>query len=80
MQQMISSMHPEGPALKGVNHSWLAEGMGLPEPSPPCVVFLNPGATEARRLQNELTRRYPDGQLMTFTNPSGTTTVEVFSR
>lgn len=80
LQQMISSMQPEGPALKGLNHSWLAEGMGLPEPSPPCVVFLNPDATEARRLQNEMTRRYPDGRLMTFTNPSGTTTVEVFSR
>ena len=80
MQRVISSMHPEGPVLEGVNHSRLAEGMELPETSPPCVVFLNPGATEARWLQNELMRRYPDGQLMTFTNPSGTTAVEVFSR
>ena len=80
MQQMISSMHPEGPALKGVNHSRLAEERGLSQPSPPCVVFLNPDDSEARWLQNELTRRYPDGRLMPFTNPSGTTTVEVFTR
>lgn len=79
-QRMMSSMHPEGPALAGISHSELAEGMELPEPFPGCIVFLNPDAAEARRLQNELTRRYPDSRLVPFTNPSGATTVEVFTR
>ena len=79
-QRVISSLHPEGPALGGITHSRIAEGAGLPEPPPRCVVFLNSDAAEARRLQNELARQYPDGRLMPFANPSGTTTVEVFTR
>ncbi len=80
LQRMMSSMHPQGPALAGISHSELTEGTELPEPSPGCIVFLNPDAAEARRLQNELTRRYPDGRLLPFTNPSDTTTVAVFTR
>ena len=80
LQNVMSSRHPQGPAPLGISHSELAEGRELPESPPGCIVFLNSDAAEARRLQEELTRRYPDGLLMPFTNPSGTTTVEVFTR
>lgn len=80
LRQMMSTIQPEGPALTGISHPELAEGAALPGPAPGCVVFVDPGAYEARRLQEELTRRYPEGQLAQFANPSGTTTVEIFTR
>ena len=80
LQQMMASLHPEEPGLRKINHSELAGGTELLEPPPGCVVFVNPDASEARRLQEELTRRYPDGRLLPFTNPSGTTTAAVFVR
>lgn len=80
LQQMMSSMDPGGPTPLGIDHADLAQTTALPEPFPGCVVFVNPDANDALRLQEELTRRYPDGQLLAFTNPSGTTTVELFVR
>ena len=79
LQKMLSSMHPDRPAPIGVSHSELAGGAQLPVPLPDCLVFLNPYAVEALRLQQELGRSYPDGRLLPFSNPSGTTTVATFS-
>ncbi len=80
MQQIMASMDPEGPQPPGIDHADISQGTELPEPVPGCIVFINPGALEASMLQEELAQRYPDGQLVTFTNQSGTTTVEVFTR
>ncbi len=80
MQRMLSSMYPDGPLPGRISHSELANGSGLPDPLPECLVFLNPNADDALRLQQELARRYPDGWLLPFTNPSGTTTVAIFAR
>ena len=52
----------------------------LPAPSARCVIFVNPDTPEARTLQEYLARQYPDGRVMSFTNPSETTTVEIFTR
>ena len=78
--QVLSSMYPDGPLPNRISHSELSDGAGLPDPLPDCVVFVNPRADDALQLQQELARRYPDGRLLPFTNPSGTTTVAVFSR
>ena len=80
MRQVLSSMYPDGPLPGRISHSELAIGSGLPDPLPECFVFLNPYADDALRLQQELARRYPDGWLLPFANPSGTTTVAIFAR
>ncbi len=80
MQQVLSSMYPDGALPGRISDSELAIGSGLPDPLPECFVFLNPYADDALRLQQELARRYPDGWLLPFTNPSGTTTVAIFAR
>ena len=64
MQQVLSSMYPDGPLPSRISHSELANGSGLPDPLPECFVFLNPYDDDALRLQQELARRYPDGRLL----------------
>lgn len=78
--QMISAFHPEEPLPRRMNHDEIAKSGALPGPPARCVVFVNPSAPEARTLQEHLARRYPDGRVMSFTNPSETTTVEIFAR
>ena len=51
---------------------------GLAFVVPPLTLLA--GMLEARTLQEHLDRQYPDGRVMSFTNPSETTTVEVFAR
>ena len=80
MHQMLTAFNPDGPLPHHVNHADLDRTMQLPGDAPRCVVFVNPGPPEARRLQEELARRYPDGRLLSMANPSDTTVVEVFSR
>ncbi len=80
MQRMLSSMYPDGPLPGIISHAELANGSGLPDPLVECFVFLNPYDDDALRLQQELARRYPEGWLLPFTNPSGATTVAIFAR
>ena len=78
--QMMSAFHPDEPLPRRLNHDEIAENGALPGPPARCVIFLNPGAREARTLQEHLARQYPDGRVLSFTNPSETTTVEIFTR
>ena len=80
MQQVLTSFHPDDPPLRQIDHHHLAEGTELPGPPPDCVVFINPDTQEARRLQDDLAHRYPEGRVVSFANPSNTTFVDVFTR
>ena len=78
MQNVLNSFYPGGPAFRRLNHDEIQPEVALTGQPTRCVVFLEPGAPEIKPLQERLARRYPDGWLQTFTNPSGTTTVNVF--
>ena len=80
LEQMLVSFDPDGPLPGRLNHDEVLPDMELPSPTPRCVVFINPGAPEADTLQEDLARRYPDGRVVAFSNPSGTTTVEIFAQ
>ena len=80
MRQVLTAFSPDDPLPHQADYFDLAEGAGLPEVPLKCVIFVNPGVPDAYRLQDELARRYPEGRLSTFVNPSGTTAVEIFSR
>ena len=79
LKQALSAFHPDGPLPQRMNYDELVPGMNLPDGGARCVVFVNPGAPEALELQEDLARRYPEGQLLSFANPSGTTMVEIFA-
>ena len=79
MNQVLTVFDPDGPVPRQLNHEEATMRMELPYQGLRCVIFVNPGAPEARTLQEYLTRRYPGGRTITFTNPSGTTTVEIFA-
>ncbi len=78
MKQVLDSFHPNGPSPSLLNHEEIQPNGLLARQPVRCVVFLEPDAPEIRPLQEELARRYPDGRMQSFTNPSGSTTVEVF--
>ena len=80
MRQILTACHPDRPLPRNLDHQELAQSKVAPGPPPRCVIFLNPVATEAIELQDELMRRYPEGRLESLTNPSGTTVVDVISR
>ncbi len=80
MLQVLGAFYPNGPIPRQIDHHLLSDKTALPEPPLRCVIFLYPGAPEAVELQDELARRYPEGRFSTFFNPSGITSVEVFSR
>ena len=78
MNQVLDSFHPNGPSFRLLNHDEFQPDTTLADRPVRCVVFLEPGSPEIRPLQERLARRYPDGRMQPFTNPSGTTTVYVF--
>ena len=80
LYRALSAFEPKGPLPRMVEHEDLAQGMDLPGEPPGCIVFSNPQAPEALTLQQGLVHQYPDGRLLSFKNPSGTTEVAVFSR
>ena len=80
LKQMLTTFTPDATLPRRLNHAEVAQGAALPVDPPRCVVFVNPGAPEARALQDKLARQYPEGEIMEFVNPSGTTTVEIFTQ
>ena len=78
--QIMTAFYPDGPYPRSVDHAAIAQNLDLPTESARCVVFVNPGLPEARTLQEDLARQYPDGQVVTFANSSGTTAVQIFAR
>ena len=80
LTQVITAIDPEGPLPRRLNHDTISPDLELPGPPPRCVVFVNPGAPEARTLQEELARRYPEGRVVEFVNPAGTTSIQIFAR
>ena len=79
MKQVLDSFHPDRPSFRLLNHNEIKPDSALTGQPLRCVIFLQPDSPEIGPLQERLARRYPDGQIQTFTNPSGTTTVEVFT-
>ena len=57
--------------------TWPADAP-LPSPAPACVVLVHPDDPQSRILVDRLQRRYPNGQLFTFTTPSEKSRVEFF--
>ena len=80
MRKVLTAFFPDRPIPGHLDHHDLASGRQIPEPPPKCVIFLNPHAPEAIRLQEELAHSYPDGRMKSFANSSGTTAVEIFTR
>ena len=80
LSQIMTAFYPDGPHPHAVDHGAIAQNIDLPTEFARCVVFVNPDLPGARTLQDELARRYPEGQIVTFENPSGTTAVQVFAR
>ncbi len=79
MNQVLDSFHPDRPSFRFLNHNEIKPDSGLTGQPLRCVIFLEPSSPEIGPLQEQLARRYPDGRMQPFTNPSGTTTVEVFT-
>ena len=79
MNQVLTVFDPDGPVPRRMNHDEATQGMELTNSPLRCVIFVNPVAPEVRTLQEGLAHRYPEGQIITFTNRSGTTTVEIFA-
>ena len=80
LERMMSAFQPDEPLPRRMNHDEIIDNGTLPALSARCVIFVNPDTPEARTLQEHLARQYPDGRVMSFTNPSETTTVEIFAR
>ena len=78
LKQMLASFYPNGPLPRLLNHDEFSPDMELPGDTLRCVVFVSPGEPEARTLQGDLARRYPEGRVVAVANPSGTTTVEIY--
>ena len=79
LEQVLVSFAPGSQLPRRLNHDEVTQGMESPEPMPRCTIFVNPSDPKAQSLQESLSRRYPEGQIITFTNPSGTTAVEIFA-
>ena len=79
LEQVLVSFAPGSQLPLRLNHDEVTQGMELPAPMPRCTIFVNPEDPKARSLQEVLARRYPEGRTVTFVNPSGTTTVELFA-
>ena len=79
LKQTLSAFDPDGALPRRLNHDEVLPNVELPGDVPRCVVFINPDAPEALTLREGLARRYPDGRVVAFANPSGTTAVEIFA-
>ncbi len=80
LTQALTAFDPDGPLPRRLNHGRIVATADLPAPPFGCVVFVNPAAPEARTLQSDLARRYPEGRLLDLSNPSRTTAVTIFVR
>ena len=80
LNRALSAFDPAAPLPRMFSYEDLVPGMDLAAEPPRCVVFVNQEAPEALTLQQDLARRYPDGRLLSFENPSQTTAVAVFAR
>ena len=80
LTQVLTTFDPVGPLPRRLDHDRTLASASLPDPVPRCVVFVNPGSPDARPLREELARRYPDGRVLNFSNPSRTTSVRLFVR
>ena len=78
LKQMLASFDPDGPLPRLLNHDEVSPDMELPGDAPRCVVFVSLSESEARTLQGDLARRYPEGRVVAVVNPSGTTAVEIY--
>ena len=80
LRPAIESYRPDGELPHLISYSQLNSGIIWLPMFPRCVIFLAPQDTEVSKLREHLHNRFPDGQFSSFSSPSGTTTVEIFSR
>ena len=78
LESALASYHPESQSHpRRIYREWPPEAP-LPEPTPHCVIFVDPNTPNARALQASLKNRYPDGALYVFTTPSDKNRIEYF--
>ena len=78
LQSALASYHPESQSHpRRIYPEWPPDAP-LPEPTPHCVIFVDPNSPNARALQASLKNRYPGGALYVFTTPSGKSRIEYF--
>ena len=79
LKPALESYHPDGALPHLLDHSDVKSDVPLPADSPRCVIFLNPEDAEIQAFKQDLATRYPQGEFSIFSNPSGKTSVEVFT-
>ncbi len=78
LESALASYHPESQSHpRRIYREWPPEAP-LPEPTPHCVIFVDPNTPNARALQASLKNRYPDGALYVFTTLSDKNRIEYF--
>ncbi len=80
LTQVLTTFDPAGPLPRRLDHDGALAGASISDLPPRCVVYVNPGFPDALPLREELARRYPDGRVLNFSNPSRTTSVRIFVR
>ena len=80
LRTALESYHPNGPTPRILDHPEWELGVTLAdEPTPRCTVLVNPYHPDADSIAGDLEQRYPDGDLMKFSDRSGRRTVFIFT-
>ena len=80
LRTALESYHPNGPTPRILDHPEWELGVTLAgEPTPRCIVLVNPYHPDADAIAGDLEQRYPDGDLMKFSDRSGRRTVLIFT-
>ena len=78
LTRVLTAFDPDNPLPLRLDYDDAAGNSKFSEPPQRCVVFVNPDYPGAQPLREELAQRYPDGRMLNFSNPSGTTSVGIF--
>ena len=80
LRTALESYHPNGPTPRIFDHPEWELGVTLAgEPTPRCIVLVNPYHPDADSIAGDLEQRYPDGDLMKFSDRSGRRAVFIFT-
>ena len=79
LKPALESYATDGRMPHLIDHADLIEGQPLPTGTPRCIVLMHPFNDEIQPFKQELANLYPQGRLETFSSPSETTVVEIFT-
>jgi 4-amino-4-deoxy-L-arabinose transferase-like glycosyltransferase len=78
LKRALASYTPDGTLPRLVNYNSLVPGRPFPIDSARCVIFVQPLEGVAHLAVEDLSRRYPSGRLLTFTDRAGLARVGMF--